>query len=148
MNKLDFFGVGPKIGIYVLPWLAVTIILSLVFKETFNFFDDKNKVLFYTGLVILAGGLVFYFITIPNLLKGLKESRLVTSGTFSLCCNPLYAAIILFIFPGIALMMNSWLVLTTSVIGYIVFKVFIKGEYTGNGKILRRRVQEIQGKNT
>ncbi len=146
MNKLDFYGVGPKIGIYVLPWLAVTIILSLVFKETFNFFDDKNKVLFYTGLVILAGGLVFYFITIPNLLKGLKESRLVTSGTFSLCCNPLYAAIILFIFPGFALMMNSWLVLTTSVIGYIVFKVFIKGEYQEMEKFFGEEYRKYRAK--
>jgi len=100
----------------------------LIFKGTFVFFDDRDKILFYTGLVILAIGLIFYFITIPTLLKGLKETKLVTSGTFSLCCNPLYAAIILFIIPGVALMMNSWLMLTTSIAGYIAFKLYIKEE--------------------
>jgi protein-S-isoprenylcysteine O-methyltransferase Ste14 len=128
MNKLNFLGVGPKIGIIALPWLAAAIFLSLKFRETFIFFDDSNNILFYTGLVILIGGLIFYFVTVPNLLKGLKETKLVTSGTFSLCCNPLYAAIILFIIPGVALMMNSWLVLSTSIAGYVAFKLFIKEE--------------------
>lgn len=128
MNKLNFFGVGPKIGTIAIPWLAVSIILSLIFPEIFDIPVNK-EILFYAGLVLLAGGLVFYFSTVPLLLKGLKETRLVTSGAFSLCCNPLYAAIILFIVPGIALMMNSWLVFTTSVIGYIAFKLFIKSEY-------------------
>jgi protein-S-isoprenylcysteine O-methyltransferase Ste14 len=41
----------------------------------------------------------------------------------------LYAAIILMIVPGVSLMMNSWLILTTSIAGYITFKSFIKSEY-------------------
>ncbi|HEX2967589.1 MAG TPA: isoprenylcysteine carboxylmethyltransferase family protein [Bacteroidales bacterium] len=129
MNKLNFFGVGPRIGLVVLPWLAVSVFLSVVFKNRFGFPVDKTNILFIAGLVILIGGLIFYFLTVPLLLKGLKETKLVTTGAFSLCCNPLYAAIILFIIPGIALMMNSWLVLSTTIAGYIVFKFYIKGEY-------------------
>lgn len=127
---MNFFGAGPKIGSIALPWLAASIILTLVFRDTFRFFDDENRILFYTGMAILAIGIAFYFMTVPLLLKGLKEGRLVKTGTFSLCCNPLYAAIILMIVPGIALMMNSWLILTTTIAGYIVFKSFIRSEYT------------------
>jgi len=62
-------------------------------------------------------------------LKGLKKTKLITTGTYYLCCNPLYASIIIFLIPGISLMMNSWIIITTSIIGYPLCKIFIKSEY-------------------
>jgi protein-S-isoprenylcysteine O-methyltransferase Ste14 len=129
MEILSFYGIGPKIAIIALPWLAVTITMSMIFENTFVYSDPENRKLFYTGLVLLILGLAFYFSTIPLLLKGLKETRLVSNGAYYLCCNPLYASLILLIIPGISLMMNSWLVITTSVAGYIAFKSVIRGEY-------------------
>jgi len=129
MNKLNFLGIGPKIGGIALPWLAVAIFLTLKFNHSFAYFKDRNEILFFVGLALVIAGIIMYFLSIPVLLKGLKETRLVTGWTYYLCCNPLYAAIILFIFPGISLMMNSWLVLTTSVVAYTIFKVFIRNEY-------------------
>lgn len=61
MNKLNFFGVGPKIGKVLLPWLTVTVVL--------------------------------------------------------------------FIIPALSLLLNSWLVLTSSVVGYLMLKIFISQEY-------------------
>ena len=130
MEKLSFYGIGPKIARVALPWLAVTITLTLIFKNTFVYFEPENRKLFYAGLVLLILGLAFYFSTIPLLLKGLKDTKLVANGAYYLCCNPLYASLILLIIPGISLMMNSWLVITTSIVGYIVFKIVIRGEYT------------------
>lgn len=129
MKKLNFMGIGPKIGGVALPWLAVAIFLTLKFKGTFAFVQDENRILFYSGLVLVIVGAIMYFLTVPKLLKGLKETKLVTSGTFYLCSNPLYASILLLIIPGLSLMMNSWLVLTASVAGIILFKIFIKSEY-------------------
>lgn len=128
MNKLNFFGVGPKIGKVLLPWLAVAIVLSVT-TQLFTFTTENTKVLKIIGGVLMAFGLIFYLGTVKMLLKGLKETRLVTSGAFYLCQNPLYAAILLFIIPALSLLLNSWLVLTSSVVGYFIFKVFIKGEY-------------------
>jgi protein-S-isoprenylcysteine O-methyltransferase Ste14 len=129
MEKLNFYGAGPKIGIVAFPWLAATIALTLIFKNAFAYSDPENKNLYYAGLVLLILGLAFYFSTVPLLLKGLKETKLVSKGAYYLCCNPLYASMILLMIPGISLMMNSWLVLTTSITGYIAFKVVIKKEY-------------------
>jgi protein-S-isoprenylcysteine O-methyltransferase Ste14 len=129
MNKLHFMGIGPKIGGIALPWLAVAIFFTIKFKNTFAYFEERNKILFFFGLAILITGLILYFLTVPVLLKGLKETKLVTNRSFYLCCNPLYMAIILFIIPGTSFMMNSWLVLTTSIVAFTLFKVFIKSEY-------------------
>jgi protein-S-isoprenylcysteine O-methyltransferase Ste14 len=95
----------------------------------FSFTPEKNSLLFICGIVLLGFGLIFYGSTVSLLLKGLKKTRLVTNGAFSLCQNPLYSSIILFIIPALSLIINSWLVLTTSITGYILFKVYIKKEY-------------------
>ena len=130
MNKLNFKGIGPKIGGVALPWLAVTIFFTLKFKRPFIYFEDGTKILFSFGLALVITGSIMYLLTIPALLKGLKETKLVTIGTFYLCRNPLYTSIILLIIPGISLIMNSWLVLTTSIVAFTLFKIFIKSEYT------------------
>lgn len=129
MNKLNFLGIGPKIGAVTFPWLAVAIYFSVKFKSLFAFAENGSRALFYTGLALIIIGAIMYFLTAPALLKGLKETKLMTTGTFYLCCNPLYSSIILLIIPGISLMMNSWLVLTTSLVAYVLFKIFIKSEY-------------------
>jgi len=129
MKKLDFFGVGPKIGRIALPYLAMAIALTIIFPALFTFGEPGRIYLLIAGIIILAIGLIFYGLTVRLLLKGLKETRLVTTGTYRYCQNPLYAFIILLIIPGIGLIMNSWLILTTSIIGYLVFKKFIQSEY-------------------
>ena len=117
MNKLNFFGVGPKIGKVLLPWLTVTVILSCT-TNLFAFTSEDTRLQTIAGTFLMIFGLIFYFATVKLLLKGLKEIRLVTNGAFSLCQNPLYAAIILFMIPALSLLLNSWLVLTSSVVGY------------------------------
>ena len=129
MNKLNTMGIGPKVGGIILPWLAVMIFFSLKFKSSVAFLEDGFKILYFCGLGLVIIGSMLYLFTIPSLLKGLKETKLVTTGTFFLCCNPLYSSIILFIVPGVSLMMNSWLVLTTSIVGFTLLKIFIKTEY-------------------
>jgi protein-S-isoprenylcysteine O-methyltransferase Ste14 len=129
MNKLNFFGIGPIIGRIAISWLVLAIFFSIKFKGTFTYIEDGTRIFFYAGLAFLITGLLIYFLTLPLLLKGLKETRLVITGCFYLCCNPLYCAIILFIIPGISFIMNSWLVLTASIVAYILFKFSIKKEY-------------------
>jgi protein-S-isoprenylcysteine O-methyltransferase Ste14 len=82
------------------------------------------------GIVLLIIGLIFYFSTVRFLLKGLKETKLMTKGPYSLCQNPLYASLILLVIPALSLILNSWLILTASFVGYFLFKSFINREYS------------------
>jgi protein-S-isoprenylcysteine O-methyltransferase Ste14 len=129
MNKLNFLGIGPKIAIVLLPWLGISIVLSSGKIRLFKYISESSAILMTAGIILMAAGLVFYLSTVRMLLKGLKETRLMTTGPYSLCQNPLYASLILVIIPALSLILNSWLVLTTTVIGYILFKLFIKSEY-------------------
>jgi len=129
MNKLNAMGIGPKVGAIVLPWLALSVFFSVKYKNTFAYLENDSRILFFLGIAFVSIGALLYFFTVPLLLKGLKETKLVTAGTFYLCCNPLYSSLLLFIIPGVSFLMNTWLVLTTSIIGFTLFKIFIKSEY-------------------
>ena len=128
MKKMDFYGVGPKIGRILIPWWAVTIILSFT-SEYFRFTQERSITQTALGAVYLLFGLIFYFTSVKLLLNGLKEGKLVTTGTFSLCQNPLYMSFVLILIPAIGVLLNSWLVLTTCVVGFILMKVYISNEY-------------------
>ncbi|HKK42678.1 MAG TPA: hypothetical protein VJ963_09735 [Bacteroidales bacterium] len=129
MKKLSYMGIGPKIGMTVLPLLAMAILTTVSYRSMFTYFVNSSRILFFTGLAFVIAGSLIYFFTIPSLLNGLKNTQLITSGTYYLCCNPLYSSVIMFIVPGVSLMMNSWLILAVSPVGYVFLKIYIKDEY-------------------
>jgi protein-S-isoprenylcysteine O-methyltransferase Ste14 len=129
MKKLNFFGIGPKMAVVLLPWLGASIVLSCINIKFFRYTSGTSNILLIAGIVLMAAGLIFYFSTVRMLLKGLRETRLMTTGPYNLCQNPLYASLILAVIPGLSLILNSWLVLTSTITGYILFKIFIISEY-------------------
>jgi protein-S-isoprenylcysteine O-methyltransferase Ste14 len=129
MKKLNALGIGPKIGIVAIPYFLVTLFLSIYYKDIFRVCAGFDRPLLIAGIVLLAVGLVFYAITASLLLKGIKNTALMTTGTYYLCQNPLYSTMILMIMPGISFLLHTWLILTTSLVAYIVFKINIKTEY-------------------
>ncbi|MDD5508150.1 MAG: methyltransferase [Bacteroidales bacterium] len=129
MKKLSITGIGPKIGRVALPYFLITLILSIYFKEIFDVGPLLDKPLLITGVVLLVIGVIFWGITGRLLLKGIKTTTLMTTGTYYLCQNPLYASMILMIFPGLSFVLHTWLILTTSLVAYTLFKIHIKQEY-------------------
>jgi protein-S-isoprenylcysteine O-methyltransferase Ste14 len=128
MKKLSKLGIGPKMAVFLLPWLLITIVISKCNKQ-FAYTIQQRNILMITGIVLLVTGLLFYFSTVKTLLKGLNETKLITKGPYKICQNPLYVSLILLIIPSLSLILNSWLLLTSTLLGYILFKIFIKSEY-------------------
>ena len=116
----------------------------MIKKELFVFTVAGFQGVRIAGFIVLGLGLIFYLITVRGLLKGLKETKLMTTGGYFLCQNPLYASLILLIIPGISLTLNSWLILTTSVMGFIMFKLYIKSEYTELERIFGESYQQYK----
>jgi len=129
MKKLNTLGIGPKIGIVTIPYFLVTLFLSIYYKDIFRVCTTFDRPLYIAGIILLVIGLVFYAVTVRLLLKGIKTTTLMTTGTYYLCQNPLYAGIMLMILPSVSFLLHTWLILTTSLVAYIIFKINIKSEY-------------------
>jgi protein-S-isoprenylcysteine O-methyltransferase Ste14 len=128
MEKLSLFGIGPKIGRIMLPLLAVAITASIVWPQYFYFTHPRPTWMWIPGILILVLGLALWISSGKMLIKYVRETRLMTAGPYGLCRNPLYAAVIMFVIPSVSLLMNSWLVLVASVVGYLVFKRYVRQE--------------------
>ncbi|MEI7492578.1 MAG: isoprenylcysteine carboxylmethyltransferase family protein [Bacteroidota bacterium] len=128
MEKLTFLGIGPKIGRIAIPYLAIAVTLGILYPGVFSFGHAVRLPFMVAGTVLIVVALIYYFSTLRLMLPGIKENRLVTGGAYRICRNPLYSALILFLFPGLALASNSWIILTASVVAYVVFRIVIHEE--------------------
>lgn len=78
--------------------------------------------------MLLAVGLPFWFVSAITLKKTFADKKLSTSGVFGLCRNPIYAAWVLFLVPGVLLFFLNPLLLLIPVVMYVVLRVFLLQE--------------------
>ena len=57
-----------------------------------------------------------------------NSDKLATAGLFGFVRNPMYAAWIVFIIPGLVLLTRSWPLLLTPLVAYSAFKLLIRRE--------------------
>jgi protein-S-isoprenylcysteine O-methyltransferase Ste14 len=82
----------------------------------------------------LGIGVIFWVWSAVYFLKYFIPGNLITKGPFSLCRNPIYSSIIVFIIPSIGLFFHSGLILSMALVLYLVFRISIHGETS----VLRR----------
>ncbi len=125
---MTVWGIGGK-------WALGSILLSLpIMLAAFLFHDSLVMTsvppwCFYTlaALLILIG-FPFLLWSAITLVKGFNAEELCTSGVFALCRNPIYAAWILFLAPGILLFFRAPILLAIPVIMYIVLRSLLYKE--------------------
>lgn len=122
-------GVGPRIGKPTLIYMVITIVVHYLTKPIFQITERYYSIIAIVGAFLVLLTIVMNLIGARKLVKAYKAKILMTDGLYKLVRNPMYAAYLLFLIPGISLLVNSWLVLTTVVIYFIVFQILIKEEY-------------------
>lgn len=121
-------GIGPRLALLCLPYIVLSLVVMHRYPEFSNleFLDALwAKAL---GFVWLGAGMLFWASSAVVFLKHFQSGRLITKGPFALCRNPIYSSIIVFILPSLALIFHSVLVLSISVVLYLIFKISIHGE--------------------
>jgi protein-S-isoprenylcysteine O-methyltransferase Ste14 len=127
-NEIGIFGSGLIIGALGFPYFALTVFLSILYKPTFNIPFISADTLFIIGIIFVIVGESVNAASAAKMTAAFTNKELVKEGPYSICANPMYGSQILLSAPGIALMLNSWLVLTTAIVGIILVKLFIVRE--------------------
>ncbi len=122
-------GVAPKIAVPTLLYIILAVVMDSLTKPLFTITQNNYSTLVVIGVLLILIGVVLVSIVGRELVKSYKSTVLMTSGLYKVFRNPMYTAYLIFIMPGISILFNSWLVLSSVILNFILFQVFIKEEY-------------------
>lgn len=130
-NTMTKWGVGPRFTfyaiIYCLIMFGLTIYLDPRLKIT-STLEIPYRLLALVGTTLIVFGVPFYLSSLITVMRAYKEGRLVTNGVYSMCRHPVYAAWIVFFVPSIALFINSWALLSSPFIMYLMARTLVAEE--------------------
>lgn len=128
-SKMNIAGVAPIIAIPTFLYLILTIIITYSAGTTFKITLHSSTAMIVVGVLMILFGAVIVASCARKLLKSFDKGILLTDGLYKFFRNPMYAAYLIFIIPGICILFNSWLALTALILNYILFSILIKREY-------------------
>lgn len=124
---MNVFGIGPKVAIGGLLSSIPVIITGLIYKNiNYPFIPEPATLI--AGTVMMAIGLYFWLDSARLISTKFKAGILIKEGVYRIVRNPMYAAFILFIVPGLSLIFNNMLLLISSIIMLTIFKIYIHRE--------------------
>ncbi len=127
-KEMGVGGVGPMIIIPMIIMLALTIEISYLYRPTFDFSFLPREVTLALGGLLLLIGIPLWLWSVVTFFMAYQKDRIATAGPYAIMPNPVYSSWIVFIVPAIALLLNFWLVLATSIVMYLCMLRFIHRE--------------------
>ena len=124
---MDIWGIGPRIAISgSLSFVAALIIGTRL--EYFGYWFAPGSIATAVGIVLIIAGVYFWLDSVRLIATCFKSGVLITKGAFRLVRNPMYTGFIVFIVPGISLILNNSLIILSSIVMLLVFKMGIYKE--------------------
>jgi Putative protein-S-isoprenylcysteine methyltransferase len=127
-KRMKIEGAGPKIMVPLFVTFAIAAWISYTYSPTFNYPVVPAEWTLALGALFLIVGVPFWLLSAGMFLLAWSRGRLETRGPFAVMLNPVYGSWIVFVIPGISLVLNWWPILLTSVVMYAAQRVFIHEE--------------------
>jgi len=127
-ESMTFVGASPIIFVLTGLLSIPVIIINILYAELFHIAMLQPEVVIGFAGTLIVIGTILYVRTFRVIAAGFAAGKLLTTGPFSRCRNPLFAEVIFLILPGIVLVFDSWFLLSIPLIMYVMVKIFIGRE--------------------
>ena len=127
-EKMSRWGTGPIFAALSMGYGIATMAISFYFYPVFQIGLAPHWFLTILGVTLIVIGLPFFIISVKTVMRAYNADELVTDGIYKCCRHPLYASWVVFFVPGIVLIVNSWLGLTTPIFMYFILCRLVKKE--------------------
>ncbi|MBN1663712.1 MAG: isoprenylcysteine carboxylmethyltransferase family protein [Deltaproteobacteria bacterium] len=129
-EKMSIWGVGPIFAFLSIGYGVTVLAISHYFDPTFRIPLIPKRLLSGLGVVLLLIGIPFFILSVKSVMKAYNSDLLVTRGVYGCCRHPLYSAWVVFIVPGIVLLVNSWIGLTVPLFMFFLLRRLVIKEET------------------
>jgi len=120
-------GSGDRIGMFVLPFLAVGLVMNILRPEWFSV-GGPPPALQAVSAVILTVGVAVWLWSAVLILTKVPKHELITSGPFALVKHPLYTGVSLLVIPWLGFLLNSWLGVALGAVLYVASRQYAPAE--------------------
>lgn len=126
-NGMSIFGQGPWIMLFTSP-AAVGAVMAHALAPDLVRIPLPGSILTPPGMALVLLGLAFWLIAVVQLLNGFPRGKLITSGAYGACRNPIYSSFGLFVLPGVSLLSGTWAYLVVAAVLCLGVRIFIRRE--------------------
>ena len=124
---MDIFGIGPRIAVSGVVSLAMIQALGPNWGDlSYGFIPATLRNI--AGAALSATGVYFWLDSVRLVATRFKSGVLITGGVYRFVRNPMYAGFIVFIVPGLSLLLDNPLMIFSSAVMMLVFKMGINRE--------------------
>jgi len=120
-------GSGEKIGLLLLPFLAIGLGLNLAFPSAFAV-GGPSAALRAISIVVLVPGVAIWLWSVLLILSKVPNGELITGGPYALVRHPLYTGVALLVLPWVGFLLNTWLGLVLGAVLYVGSRLFAPEE--------------------
>ena len=124
---MTLIGEGLKFTIISCIYMAAVLALHFVWMSHLSIPVPRIFSLIF-GILFIVIGVPLYLISGSTIHKYFNEGKLATRGIYGFIRHPVYGSWIVFIVPGIILIIDSLIGLTVPIFMYVVFKILIVEE--------------------
>ena len=124
---LGRWGVGPLFA--SMSGIIITVFISIhyAFFSDFNFLIPRTITL-PIGIFLALFGFIMYLLSSIQLHGKFEENKLITHGFYAFSRNPIYSSWILFVIPGVVLIINSFIGILIPIFMYLLFSILVVRE--------------------
>ena len=126
-KKMTAMGTGPATAVPAFGYLALVIVLDYLLRPMFKMRASFGALLPW-AIALIVVGLVVLAVSAVQMLRAFNRHELATTGLYAIAPNPMFMSYVLFILPGLSLLLRSWLVLTSSVVFYVLIRIMSRPE--------------------
>jgi protein-S-isoprenylcysteine O-methyltransferase Ste14 len=124
---MNIIGQGGKIMLFAVP-AALAAVAIHVYAPAAAKLPVPRPILFSVGCLFLVVGFALWALAVVQLLIGFPKGKLIKTGAYRICRNPIYSSIALFVLPGISLVLGTWVYALVSVFLILAVVLFIRKE--------------------
>jgi protein-S-isoprenylcysteine O-methyltransferase Ste14 len=127
-GQMSRWGVGPTFAVLSVGYGMMALAVSCYSHPTFQIGVVPYWLMSSVGLALVLVGGSFFIASTITVTRAYNAGVLVTDGVFRCCRHPLYSSWVVFIVPGIVLLVGSWIGLTVPPFMYALLRRLVKRE--------------------